>query len=206
MQGTWHHFALIFYFFKKKSRHAKICVFALSFFDQRYGDLRIVHNLFEFLQYLSDIMITEYFIHSNRKDYRNMKQKLASFFYGRYGADALAKGMLAVYVALAVVMLFVGTTAKIIINFISLILCFLMFYRMLSKNIAKRTQENQTYLHIRKKIKEWFLLCRNKWKYRKTHVYKKCPYCGVQIRLPRVSGEHRCACPKCGDSFGISIK
>ena len=135
-----------------------------------------------------------------------MKQKLSAFFKGRYGADQLAKAMLTVYVALAVIMLFVGTTAKIILNCISLILCILMFYRMLSKNTAKRMQENQIYLGTRKKTKEWFLLHRNKWKYRKTHVYKKCPYCGAQIRLPRVLGEHRCACPKCGDSFGVSIK
>ena len=135
-----------------------------------------------------------------------MKQKLAAFFYGRYGSDELAKGMLAVYIALAVIMLFVGNTARLILNLISLALCFLMFYRMLSKNIAKRAQENQVYLNIRKKIKERFLLHRNKWKYRKTHVYKKCPHCKAQIRLPRMQGEHRCACPKCGDSFGVSIK
>ena len=103
-------------------------------------------------------------------------------------------------------MLFVGNTARLILNLISLALCFLMFYRMLSKNIAKRAQENQVYLNIRKKIKERFLLHRNKWKYRKTHVYKKCPHCKAQIRLPRMQGEHRCACPKCGDSFGVSIK
>ena len=135
-----------------------------------------------------------------------MKQKLAAFFYGRYGSDELAKGMLAVYIALAVIMLFVGNTARLILNLISLALCFLMFYRMLSKNIAQRAQENQVYLHIRKKIKERLLLHRNKWKYRKTHVYRKCPQCGAQIRLPRMQGEHRCACPKCGNSFGVSIK
>ena len=135
-----------------------------------------------------------------------MKQKLSAFFKGRYGADPLAKGMLTVYVALAVLMIFVGSTVKIVLNVISLILCFLMFYRMLSKNTAKRAQENAIYLRARKKTKEWLLLRANKWKYRKTHVYKKCPHCGAQIRLPRILGEHRCACPKCGDSFGVSIK
>ena len=135
-----------------------------------------------------------------------MKQKLAAFFSGRYGSDALAKGMLVLYLILAVIMLFVGNTMRLILNLISFVLCFLMFYRMLSKNKLKREQENQTYLRIRGNIKKWFLLNQNKWKYRKTHVYKKCPHCKAQIRLPRVSGEHRCACPKCGDSFGISIK
>ena len=104
-------------------------------------------------------------------------------------------------------MLFIpNVIARMIINVFSLALCIFMFYRMFSKNISRRTAENQKYLRARRKIKEWFLLRRNKWKYRKTHVYRKCPHCGVQIRLPRVKGEHRCACPKCGDSFGVNIK
>ena len=134
-----------------------------------------------------------------------MKQKLAAFFYGRYGSDELAKGMLAVYIALAVIMLFVGNTARLILNLISLALCFLMFYRMLSKNIAQRAQENQVYLHIRKKIKERLLLHRNKWKYRKTHVYRECPHCRAQIRLPLIPGDHQCDCPKCGNPFDVRI-
>ena len=135
-----------------------------------------------------------------------MKQKLAAFFYGRYGADALAKGMLIAYIALAVIMLFVDNTAKIILNLVSLTLCFLMFYRMLSRNIAKRSHENQIYLHTRKKIKEWILLQRNKWKYRKTHVYRRCPRCESLIRLPKRSGEHICDCPKCGTAFDVKIR
>ncbi len=135
-----------------------------------------------------------------------MKQKLAAFFSGRYGSDALAKGILILYLILAVITLFVGNTMRLILNLISFALCFFMFYRMLSKNTAKRVQENQAYLRIRQNIKKWFLLQQNKWKYRKTHVYKQCPHCKAQIRLPRVSGEHRCACPKCRDSFGVNIK
>ena len=136
-----------------------------------------------------------------------MKQKLASFMSGRYGADELSKGILVIYLLLAVVMLFIpNVIARTILYLISFALCIYMFYRMFSKNIPKRTAENQKYLHVKRKIKEWFLLRRNKWKYRKTHVYRKCPYCKIQIRLPKVKGEHKCACPKCGDSFDISIK
>lgn len=136
-----------------------------------------------------------------------MKQKIAAFMYGRYGVDELSRALLVVYLVLAVVMLFIpNVIARMIINVFSLALCIFMFYRMFSKNISRRTAENQKYLRARRKIKEWFLLRRNKWKYRKTHVYRKCPHCGVQIRLPRVKGEHRCACPKCGDSFGVNIK
>jgi len=135
-----------------------------------------------------------------------MKQKISFFFCGRYGADELAKGMLVLYVILAAITLFVGDTARLILNLISVLLCVLMFYRMLSKNVAKRTKENQAYLQMRKQFRQGFLLQQNKWKYRKTHVYQKCPHCKAQIRLPRISGEHRCACPKCGNSFEVSIK
>ena len=136
-----------------------------------------------------------------------MKQKLASLMYGRYGVDDLSKGILILYLILAVVMLFIPNfIARMVIQFISLALSLFMFYRIFSRNIAKRSAENQKYLRVRRTVKEWFLLRRNKWKYRKTHIYRKCPHCKVQIRLPKVKGEHKCACPKCGESFDISIK
>ncbi len=136
-----------------------------------------------------------------------MKQKLAAFMYGRYGADELSKGILILYIALAVVMLFIGNPiARLVLHVLSLILFIVMFYRMFSRKIQKRRMENQKYLYISKSVKSWFLLRHNRWKYRKTHVYRKCPHCKVYIRLPKVKGEHKCACPKCGDSFDISIK
>ena len=63
--------------------------------------------------------------------------------------------------------------------------------------------ENRKYLLMRRNAKQWFLLRRNKWKYRKTHVYRGCPHCHAQIRLPRVKGDHRCDCPKCGEKLTI---
>ena len=136
-----------------------------------------------------------------------MKQKIASFMYGRYGTDALSKGLLILYIALAVLMLFINNPiVRVILNLISLFLFITIFYRMFSRNIQKRSLENQKYLHVRKSVKSWFLLNHNRWKYRKTHVYRKCPHCKVQIRLPKVKGEHKCACPKCGNSFDVSIR
>ncbi len=127
--------------------------------------------------------------------------------YGRYGVDALSKFMLIVYVALAVVMIFVKNAIVYYgLQALSLALCILIFWRMFSRNITKRTAENDRYLRIKRKIKEKIFLQRNKWKYRKTHVYRKCPHCGVQIKLRRVSGDHKCACPKCGDSFDVHVK
>jgi hypothetical protein len=135
------------------------------------------------------------------------KEKLAAFMYGRYGTDALSKFMLIMYLAIAVLVLFVKSTVLyFILQGVSLALCVLIFFRMFSRNILRRTAENACYLRIKKGIREKIFLQRNKWKYRKTHVYRKCPRCGVQIRLRRVKGDHRCACPKCGESFAVHVK
>ncbi|MBQ2989610.1 MAG: hypothetical protein IJD59_10955 [Clostridia bacterium] len=136
-----------------------------------------------------------------------MKQKLAAFFSGRYGADELAKAMLILYIVISAVTVFVGNaTLRIVLNVLSLTVCIFMFYRMFSKKIAKRAEENRKYLLLRRNTKQWFLLRRNKWTYRKTHVYRSCPHCGAQIRLPRVAGDHRCDCPKCQERFSVHIK
>ena len=135
-----------------------------------------------------------------------MKQKLAAFFRGRYGADAFSRGLLILYLTLAVLTLFIGNTVfGKILNLISVAVCVFMFYRMFSRQTAKRAEENRKYLLLVGKAKRKLLLHRNKWKYRKTHVYRECPHCHAQIRLPRVSGDHQCNCPKCRTPFDIRI-
>ena len=135
------------------------------------------------------------------------REKIAAVLNGRYGVDALSKCMLIGYIALAAVMLFIrNAVVYYILQGLSLALCILIFYRMFSRYITKRTAENSRYLKIKKGIKEKIFLQRNKWKYRKTHVYRKCPHCGVQIKHRRVKSDHRCACPICGDSFDVHVK
>ncbi len=135
------------------------------------------------------------------------RERLASFFHGRYGVDELSRFLLVIYLALAVIMLFVrNSIVYYILQGLSLALCIWMFFRMLSRNIAKRSGENAYYQKLRRTMREKILLSRNKWKYRKTHVYRKCPNCGVQVKLRRVAGDHRCACPKCGEDFAVHVK
>ena len=135
------------------------------------------------------------------------KERIAAFMYGRYGVDPLSRFMLIVYLAIAVLMLFVKSTILYFtLQGISLVLCIGIFFRMFSRNLSARTKENAGYLKIRKGIKEKIFLQRNKWKYRKTHVYRKCPHCGVQIKLRRIKGDHRCACPKCGEGFDVHVR
>ena len=136
-----------------------------------------------------------------------MKQKLSAFFGGRYGADAFSRALLIVYLTLAIFTLFIGNTVfGAVLNLVSVAVCVFMFYRMFSRQINKREEENRKYLLLVGKAKRNLLLHRNKWKYRKTHVYRECPHCHAQIRLPRVSGAHQCDCPKCQGAFDVRIK
>ncbi len=136
-----------------------------------------------------------------------LRERMAAFFYGRYGTDGLSRFLLVIYIALAVVMLFVrASIVYYVLQLLSLALCFYLFFRMLSRNIPKRQAENDRYLRIRRRLREKIFLQRNKWKYRKTHVYRKCPHCGVQVKLRRVSGEHTCSCPKCREEFAVRVK
>ncbi len=136
-----------------------------------------------------------------------MKQRLSAFLRGRYGADALSRALLAVYLVLAVLTVFVkNDPVRITLNGISTAVCIFMFYRMFSRKTDKRAKENRQYLLLVSRTKRKLLLHKNKWKYRKTHVYRECPHCKAQIRLPRVKGEHICDCPKCGDTFDVQIK
>ena len=136
-----------------------------------------------------------------------MRQKLASFFYGRYGSDKLNLLLIVLYFILEIAALFIpNLIAKLVLYAISLVLFLLVIFRMLSRNIAKRSAENAVYLRLTKGIREWFLLRRNKWKYRKTHIYRTCPSCKAAIRLKRLPGEHTCVCPRCGTKFTVKIK
>lgn len=136
-----------------------------------------------------------------------MRQKLASFFYGRYGSDKLNLFLIIVYFILEIAAIFIpNRIAKLILYAISLVLFVFVIFRMLSRNIAKRRAENDVYLRLTRGIREWFLLRKNKWKYRKTHVYRTCPSCKANIKLKKIPGEHSCICPRCKTRFDVKIK
>ncbi|MBR5452784.1 MAG: hypothetical protein IKV54_01770 [Clostridia bacterium] len=134
----------------------------------------------------------------------SFKEKLISFMYGRNGADALGNFALILYFVLSVVNGFVGSmVASIIISLVCYALLIYSFFRMFSRNVAKRRKENQAFCGIGRKVRDKFRLMKNKWKDRKTHVYVKCPGCKNVLRLPKKKGENTVKCPCCSERFVI---
>ena len=135
----------------------------------------------------------------------NIREKLYRFMYGRYGGDRLNKVLLWVYVGFVlagmIVFLFsdkylAAKIAYYVIEALGIALIFFVFYRMFSRDIAKRRRENEGFFGF-------FKLMKNKRRDRKTHVYRKCPKCRAVLRLPKAKGKHTVVCPRCHERFEV---
>ncbi len=124
--------------------------------------------------------------------------------YGVYGQDTLGKVMMWVYLGwiltCSVVEIFVDNIwFSLGYWLITLLMVFYMFFRIFSKNIVARRRENERFCGF-------FKLRRNKFRDRKTHIYRKCPKCKVVLRLPKAKGKHMVVCPKCRERFEVKSR
>lgn len=135
---------------------------------------------------------------------------LIRFMYGRYGWDKLNNVLLIANVVVVVIfsiaspivtsLLSGNVLAHVILIAsyfaLSVSLILAIFLRTFSKNIYKRRQENEKFFGF-------FKLQKNKWRDRKTHVYRKCPSCKAVLRLPKAKGKHNVVCPRCKNRFSV---
>ena len=134
---------------------------------------------------------------------RTLKERIISFMIGRNGPDALCNFSLYTAIALTLINILFQS---IILSIVSYFTMYYALFRMLSRNVSKRQKENAKFLAIRKKVFSPFTLIKLRIRDRKTHVYRKCPYCKSVLRLPRRLGEHTAVCPKCRTRFDVTIK
>lgn len=127
-----------------------------------------------------------------------MKEKFRRFMAGRYGTDGLNQ-MLS-FVAIAFIVLELITRWS-VFGWISLVLLILCYYRALSRNIAKRTQENYQYYTFRDRVTSHFKSFQDQWANRKLYHYYRCPKCRQKLRVPRGRGRIQISCPRCGTQF-----
>ena len=125
---------------------------------------------------------------------RNAMHRL---MYGRYGVDQLNTFMLLAYL---VCYLLFAVTRFGPLYLLSLVLLGLMVFRMMSRNILKRREENFKFMHLIEPAARWFRLQRT-IRRDKEHRYFKCPNCGQYLRVPRGKGTITVTCRGCGASF-----
>ena len=134
--------------------------------------------------------------------WQKIKYNLARFMYGRYGADNLYRAMSFVYIALLITLIFFRHYA---IAIAAGVVLFLMIYRMMSKNYAKRSKENQIYLKLTAPFRRFFSVNTKRIKDIKTKRYRVCPHCKATMRLPIRKGRHTVRCRACNKEFKVRI-
>ncbi|MHC1785631.1 MAG: hypothetical protein AB9880_01005 [Christensenellales bacterium] len=134
---------------------------------------------------------------------KNWKYKISLWMQGRYGIDPLYKGLLAVYFGIFVLNMFLRST---LLSYAATLLVILSFFRVFSKQTAKRAEENRRYVALRDKVKKRVLQTVNRVREYKTHRYRACPSCHTTLRLQKKIGTMTVACPKCHSTFQLTIK
>ena len=119
------------------------------------------------------------------------------------GPDELGKVFVALALVLSVFNFFISSPY---LAAAEAFLLFLFFFRFFSKNKAKRRAENRRFLGLFSAFGKTLKRSRNRFRYRKTHIYRRCPHCKKHLRLPRLVGEHSVLCPICSHRFSIKVK
>ena len=122
---------------------------------------------------------------------------LRRFMYGRYGGDQLSWFLLAVYVLLVVLS---GLPHLELLSWLALAVLFWSFYRIFSRQYAKRRAENARFLTLAGPAIRWCKMRRTISR-DKEHRYFKCPNCGQYLQVPRGKGKITVNCRNCGMSF-----
>ncbi len=131
-----------------------------------------------------------------------MKEKFIRFMYGRNGVDELAR--FESFLIWIPILLSIFIRVPIVQSFFSLLTVVLivhLYFRVFSKNVSKRYEENQKFRNFRYNM----AIKKNNFKKRREQkaIYKyfKCPMCKQQVRVPRGHGKIIITCPKCREEF-----
>lgn len=123
---------------------------------------------------------------------------------GRNGVDQFARFTMGVALAAIVLTLFTGTRSGIgaFLDLFGMAAIVYTYFRIFSKNISKRYQENQKYLQMIDKLRARFQKEKRMMSQRKDYHIYSCPGCGQKIRIPRGGFKKvEIECPKCHTKF-----
>lgn len=134
-----------------------------------------------------------------------MRERLYRFMQGRYGNDQLNRFLMVIMMICLVLSFLAGN----VFYLLGVLLLAYVYYRMFSRNIYRRSSENQAYLRLRDRVLNGFRRRRGHSDNQQTgqnskdmnHRIFTCPTCRQKIRVPKGKGKIAIHCPKCNNEF-----
>ena len=121
--------------------------------------------------------------------------------YGEYGSDELSKCLLWASLILIVLTLFTWGRVRLIFDFLLIAVVVFCWFRLLSRNIPARRNENLKFLSATENLRRKFRQEKNILGQRKDYHFYTCPGCRQRIRMPRGKGRVEITCPRCHEKF-----
>lgn len=127
-----------------------------------------------------------------------MREKFARFMMGRNGVDELAR-FESIFVW---VLLLVSIFSRMwIFDLLAMALIVHMYFRILSRDVSKRYEENQKYVNFRYNAVVKWDKKKKRIAQRRNYRFYKCPMCRQEVRVPKGHGKIQITCPKCRETF-----
>ena len=123
------------------------------------------------------------------------------FMIGRNGNDELNRFLLAVDMVLILLSVIFSRWIGRVLSPIALVLLGFTYYRMLSRDLIRRSDENARYLRLRERFLGMIRVRKEQWVQRKDYKFFVCPACKATLRVPKGRGKIKIVCRKCGNSF-----
>lgn len=146
----------------------------------------------------------------------NWRYKLFQFMQGRYGMDDFGRFLL----ILSMIAILASNFWFLRILYLpGLLLLAWAYFRIMSRNIYKRQQENQKYMALKYKFfpggggkagmqqRSWGAGTTHNTGYSSaansnlSYNFYRCKNCGQTVRVPKGKGTLKITCPNCGNSF-----
>lgn len=125
------------------------------------------------------------------------RQRTARFMAGRNGNDAFNRFLL----VCVLILLLLSALLRGPFFLLAVVLLVYIYFRMLSRNVYKRQDENGRYLRAKSKVQSRLRLIAERWKQRRDYKFFVCPSCHATLRVPKGRGKIKIVCRKCGTSF-----
>lgn len=123
------------------------------------------------------------------------------FMYGRNGFDLFSRFLTYFALVLVVLQLLIGGAVGKVLWYLAIAVLIYDYFRVFSRNLSKRREENAKYYQYRMKVINGFRDWKDRRRQSRDFKFFRCPSCRAMLRVPRGKGKIRVTCRKCGTAF-----